>query len=372
MELLFEHGRVNLTVSVRNQVPRLDQFLGHGFDAVAFLAQHVQTEARLRAALFLAEAPQGFHIGTVQAAQFGDGLEQVIYLGIQRAGLLRRLDHRHLVLSGHLVGQELPDPVHGALRHLLAHLHLDLGAALLGLCLQCLQPLATCVAQPLHVADAARLQVCRGVSRGLCVQQLVGGEFLHRHACLLCGCEQWQHAAPLLGQLDLLVGGQHAVERAAHLVGQLDVQRLQLLVDVQQPCAEALEQAVHLDVRSLALEQVGLEAARKLLVVAAALLEVQVVPLVQVTQAKPLHHGLHVAHDALLAIRQLLAGIHLRLKLVGHVQAHLQEEVAGFVQEGAQVGILEQVDAPVGGGEGSACSRALLVLKILGFLPTKE
>ena len=132
--------------------------------------------------------------------------------------------------------------------------------------------------QPAHVAQATRLQILDGLGGGIDAERLVGGKFLGRHAGLFRRGEQRHHAAPLLGQGDLLVGGEQAVEHAPHLVGQFDVQVLELAVDANQPGAEALEQPLQFDAGGFAFEQIRLEAARELLVIAALLLEVEVVP----------------------------------------------------------------------------------------------
>ena len=189
--------------------------------------------------------------------------------------------------------------------------------------------------QPAHVAQASRLQILDGLGGGIHAERLVGGEFLRRHAGLFRRGEQRHHAAALLGQGDLLVGCEQAVEHAPHLVGEFDVQRLQLSIDRQQPGAEALEQPLQFDAGSFALEQVRLETTRELLVIGALFLEVEVVPLGQVLDAEPAQQRVVVGKDLTLS---RLEGIHAEnlgflLQLGGDVRLHFQEEVAGLVQK---------------------------------------
>ncbi|OQA29363.1 MAG: hypothetical protein BWY57_03341 [Betaproteobacteria bacterium ADurb.Bin341] len=153
----------------------------------------------------------------------------------------------------------------------------------------------------MQITQPAGLQILNGVGGGLNAQRLIGGELLRRHAGLLRRAEQRHHAPALLGKLDLLAGGDHAVHDAAHLVGQLDVQRLDVAIDIHQPRPESLEQAGKLNARRPALEEVGFKTAGELLVMVAALFKVEALPFRQVAQAKPTHQRLGVGNHLALA-----------------------------------------------------------------------
>lgn len=108
---------------------------------------------------------------------------------------------------------------------------------------------------PLHVAQAACLQVLNGVVRRVHPQRLIGGELLGRHPGLLWGAEERRHTATLFRELDLLVGGEQAIKDAAHLVVEIYAQQVPSpAVDVEQPGAEALKESLQLDTGGLAFE----------------------------------------------------------------------------------------------------------------------
>ena len=228
---------------------------------------------------------------------------------------------------GFLPREKFPRPVKRLRHDFLADFHLHRCARFLGLALQLLDDPAAGVVQPLHVAQAAGLQILDRFVRGIDAEGLVSGELLDRHAGLLGRLEQRHQAAPLLGDLDLLVRRQHAVEHAAHLVRQFDVQVLQFAVDVQHPGSEALEQTLHLDARGFTLEQIRLETAGELFVIAAAFLEIEVAPLSQVADTEPLQQRIRVVEQLLLAGCAPFQPD----DPAGDVELRFEEEVAGFV-----------------------------------------
>ncbi len=168
---------------------------------------------------------------------------------------------------------------------------------------------------------------------GVDAERLVIGELGRRHADLLVRREERHHGPALFGQGNFFVGGKHPVEHAAHLVGQFDVQCFQVAIDVHHPGAEPLEQALQFDAWGLPLEQVRLETAGELLVIAALFLKVEIVPLVQVGDAEPIQHCLGIAQILLLAFLEGIYPVNrgFFLKLGGDVELHLKEEVTGFM-----------------------------------------
>ena len=214
---------------------------------------------------------------------------------------------------------------------------------------------------PLHVAQALRLQILHRLVGRIDAQALILGELLGRHAGLILALEQRHHRARLLGDLDLLGRGQHAVEHAAHVIVQrarLGVARekiLDALVDVDEPGAELLERALQFDARGPAFEQVGFERLRRALVEAALFLEGQHAPRLQLLigragEAVPAQQGRCIVDDLLLAGRALRAG-----QEVGRERQVVLEEVVGaLMEERGQVGPLQQADRVGVRGEGAA------------------
>ena len=99
---------------------------------------------------------------------------------------------------------------------ILAYLVLNLGRHFLargvGLALECTQDLVLGVGRPLHVLDAACLDLAHGLLGGLLAKIEVPIEVLHRHAGRLGVVEQRRIGAHPLLVADGLVAGQHAVE----------------------------------------------------------------------------------------------------------------------------------------------------------------
>ena len=343
-EAVLELARVPVGAAlVGVEIAVLHQRGAHVVDAApAVAAQDVLAETLLGDLLLRVQPPLRLELGPVDAAQLGHGHEERVERGINhiRVGLRAR-ELGQAVVGGQLAGEELPGAIDGLAQHLAPGFHLHLLAQRGGLFLQALQRARARAGQPLHVAHAtgAELFLC-GLGRIL-AERLVGGELLLSHAGLLRAGKERHQAARLLGGLDRLIGGQHAVEHAAHVVGDRArgrVAREEILdaaVHVQQPGAEPAEQRLQLDARGVALGQVQLEGLGELLVIGALFLEVERAPLVQVAQAEPLHQRLHVAQHAALALGELVGVVGLHAGR--HVDHRLKEEVAGFVQKRGQI-----------------------------------
>ena len=309
--------------------------------------------------LLRVQPPLRLELGPIDAAQLGHGHEERVERGIDhlRVGLRAR-ELGQAVVGGQLAGEELPGAIDGLAQYLAARFHLHLPAQRCGLFLQALECARARAGQPLHVAHATGAEIfLRGLGRIL-AERLVGGELILGHAGLLRAGKERHQAARLLGGLDRLVGGQHAVEHAAHVVGERARGRvareevLDAAIHVQQPGAEPAEHRLQLDARGIAFGQVQLEGLGELLVIGALFLEVERAPLVQVAQAEPLHQRLHVAQHAALALGELVGVVGLHAgRHVGH---HFEEEVAGLVQEGREIGRLQQGDRVGCGVEAAA------------------
>ena len=289
--LFFQLLQIGLAVLVGRQIALLHQALGHGIGRQPALgAEHRGAEhAGLDAEVVLVHAQMLASRRARDAAQLGNGGQQRIDFRVQRrSGLGRRRWLREPIFLGDLARQEGPGPVHRLVHQLAPHLHLSLLAQRRRFTLQARHFAPTRVRQPLHVAQAARLQILLGVLRGLSVLLLVFSPFGRRHAYLLGSLKRRHHAARLLGHHDFVGAGQHAIHHAAHFRRQLDIQVFQVAVDVHQPGTETLKQPLQFDAGRLALVQIRLEPARKGFVVRALFLERHVLPLRDVAHAEPL------------------------------------------------------------------------------------
>ena len=263
------------------EVAVLHERLPHSVKALsAFAAQH--EKARFDRADFVGgvKAPGAFNVRTVDAAQFGNGGKEVVVFRHDR------IRPRPLVagdggIGVHLSGEHLPDAI-DRLRH-------D-GAARLDFCFAAqdcrlfvfrLQRLVFQAANRLGVSEHPQAHfVDGGVARPLKLT-LVVRELLRRHSRRFRRGKQRAHRTVLLGDLYRLVAGKHPVEHLAHVVIELHIERGQLFVHREQPGAQAREDALQLHRRRLAFHQVGLELARDVFVVASALLQRHLVPVVQ-------------------------------------------------------------------------------------------
>ena len=242
----FDHlvDRRGVDDGAHQRVARLEaEHIGHQVRMQAVLGGHPAQAREVRPG----QHGLGVHLGQ------GVGVEAETLLGL------------HQVAGSGVDGLALLEPAHGPVDRLLldlgAHLGLDLFAQLGGLLLQRLDGLVAGVDRPLQVAQAASLQL---------LNRLVGG------------VEVGQHAGGLLGLGDLLVGGDHAVEHLADVIGHLQVaalhELLQALVGADHPRPEAAEQRLQLLARGLALEQVLLERLRQALVIRALLVQGHRIP----------------------------------------------------------------------------------------------
>ena len=256
---------VGLTVLVRQQIALFHQALGHGFGGQpAGLAHHGRTK-HTRFELFLwVNAPELFNRGPIQAAQLRNGREQVVFLGVDALGVAHR--GRAIYPVAILGRKERPGPVDRLAHHLFGDLLLGGLTLARRLFLQVLEGLALGVGQPLHIAQAAALQLVGGVRRSFFAQALIVREFLGRHARVTGRLEQGPVSTNLFGGLDSLVAGQHAVKHAAHLGRELHMQGRERLVDVQQPRPECLECTGQAHAGGFAFHHVGLKAPGKVLV----------------------------------------------------------------------------------------------------------
>ena len=352
-KFLFQLGQVPLAVRVGGEVAELGQALGHTVEGPAALAaQDILSKQRHRVFGLGVQPPLGFQQAALDTPHLGDGHKQRIDAGVDRTlDRLRRNDRRDRVVRREPVGQELPGTIDRLGQDLLTRLHLDLGTAPLGLALELLDLPATAIVQPLHIAQATGLQRLDRLLGGLHPQGLILREGLRRHTRLLRGFKQRHHAAALLGQFDFLGGGQHAVEHPTHLVGEgagLGVggqEGLEVLVHIEQPGPELLEIGLQLDAGGPALEQIGLEGLGGALVIGPALLKPHTVPLRDLRLGRALdtvpgHQPGDIVDDL------LLAGAKIRLghELSRQGDVVLEEKMSGFMQEGGQVGLLEQRD----------------------------
>ncbi len=172
------------------------------------------------------------------------------------------------------------------------------------------------------------------------------------------------------GLLDLLIGGKHPVEHTAQFGRDVHAQAGHPLVDVEQPCTEALERAAKLDRRCLAFQDIGFEAASELL------LHSDVDSLIQrsVTSGA----GVDRTHDILCRdgdagqarrifghVRGVVAPpghdrlVHLdhgrwRALLPRHGLVDRQEHVTRLVDEGGEVRLFEERDDRIAGAD-AAC-----------------
>ena len=290
-DLFFQLLQIGFAVLVRREVALFHQALGHGIGRQPALgAEHRGAEhAGLDAEVVLVHAQMLSSRRARNAAQLGNGGQQRIDFRVQRrSGLGRRRRLREPIFLGDLARQEGPGPVHRLVHQLAPRLHLSLLAQRRRFTLQARHFAPARVRQPLHVAQAACLQILLGVLRGLSVLLLVFSPFGLRHAYLLGSLKRRHHPARLLGHHDFVGGRQHAIHHAAHVSGQFDIQVLEVAVDIHQPGAETLKQPLQFDAGRLALVQIRLEPAREGFVVRAPLLERHVLPLGDVAHAKPL------------------------------------------------------------------------------------
>jgi len=92
-------------------------------------------------------------------------------------------------------------------------------------------------------------------------------------------------------------------------------------------------------------------------VIAASIPEAEIVTDIQILDAKPVHKGLRVGPNAALAVGQHVGAVDGGGlgDLCHKVGLHLQEDVAGFVQEGGELLAFEEGDGVGGRVEGAAC-----------------
>ena len=339
--------------------------LPHSVKALsAFAAQH--EKARFDRADFVVgvKAPGAFNVRTVDAANFGNGGKEVVVF------------RRHVVrprtfvagdggIGAHLSGKHLPDAI-DRLRH-------D-GAARLDFCFAAqdfrlfifrLQRPVFQAANRLGVGVHPQAHFIQGgVARPLKLA-LVVGELLRRHPRRFrCG-KQRHHRTVLLGDLYRLVAGEHPVEHLAHVVVELHIERGQFFVHREQPGAQAREDALQFHRRRLALHQVGFELARHGFVVVSAFFQRHLVPVVQ-RVACLADEGVHVLQylDFALGERAAARGIVARAQLVGDADKGFKVEMPQLVDEGGEVGFLQERYGVGIRVEGAARGGGVLVVNV--------
>ena len=210
-------------------------------------------------------------------------------------------------------------------------------AQVVGFGLGCFHRLVAGAAQPLHVLQQTSVQFGSGFPCGLLSECLIRCELFRRHARHFGAGEQWPHVAGVLCYLNGLVRRQHPIHDRANIVSQFDIQSLHGLVNLHQPCAEAVEYGLQFLIRRLAFHQISFKPTGEFLMVFAALVQRHHGPfvhrgcLVGAVDAEPLQQCLHVLHDLSLSLGPFC--FRLCKDALCQVVFHLKEEVPRLMRE---------------------------------------
>ena len=142
--------------------------------------------------------------------------------------------------------------------------------------------------------------------------------------------------------MDLFVGCQHALEHAAHIVVQFDIETAQALINANKLGAEPVKRALQLDRRRLAFHQPGLETARELLVLVTAKGLARLC-------AKPVAQVVHIDAQRFILARVLLF----------KPRHGFKEQMAAFMQNGGKIGLFEKLDQHLLIAKGDRAARIL-------------
>ena len=356
------------------EVAVLHERLPHAVEALsAFAAQH--EKARFDRADFVGgvKAPGAFDVRTVDAAQFGNGGKEVV---VFRRNVVRP---RPLVagdggIGVHFARQHLPDAIDRLRHDGVARLDFCFAVQDFRLFVFRLQRLVFQATNRLGIGEHPQAHFIQGgVARPLKLT-LVVGELLRRHPRRFRRGKQRHHRTVLLGDLYRLIAGKHPVEHLAHVVVECDAEAAPVAINGEQPGAGAREDALQLHVGRLARHQVGFKLFGDVLVMTPALFQRHLVPVVQ-RKLRLAQQGIGVFEQADFALgeRATTGGVVAGAQVVGDAGQGFKVEMPQLVDEGGEVGFLQERNGVGRWIEGAAfaVSIGVLVQRVVGEIPCR-